>query len=998
MGRNFGNPLTNMFMSNMFGHNLMPQRDDGQSMHEAMIQRMRSANFMNLQTNQFANNSLFKQLGVSGSPYAGIAGGMLGSPNGMLANMMSPALGGNPMAASMQLYAGLTGSNTMGAFGGMHNISGGGAQSVMNALSSNFYKGKQDYEGPEGYQQQVQKESREFLRSRMSEGAEGKKYLRGLGFTGTDAEISEKIDKYDITSDEESAKLRNRSLAKGMQARKFGAALDDLEDTKDRSAGDIRKAHDDFKDNVTREYNLTADQLKDVTGKDGKINTGKMRDLLSRSTQQDRLEGLNVSAAEAKAGGGRLTAINFENTRGFKLEDFTSGFNKAAELRMLGDSATRRTSPAAAMRGFSEHSGGAMDAARSLFGDKSGGELVKEMSDLAGGSGIDMSSREGAGEMEELLRKAKATARVAGVSIKTMLGIIQSSKELAQNNPQLQHMNEGATTHLALNAITKAAAQGSRMTSQDFRAEGGSQGMAAANIQESMRFTQSNMGQARSAILAAFHGDPEKYKAVKAILARHTTERELNDTGLEEIAKATGRSRSDLLGMSQDKTLAAEGLKIEDVAKEVSGATQESAYKSFFEGSTMDRKSIEADYAKHMASGGTELDFVNGQILSRSDVTGVRKKMLASTGGYRQSILAGLRDSGLTDDEKAAHTDRVNQSAKDDAEISKKYAAANAPIITQMVSALAEGKSFKGTTHALASIFSTENVADQARKTKLEAAQASGKGLADILGKTKGNEQAIGAGAVGEINKLTGSIKGLIGTDEGKNIKDIDEGELRNLLDVGKTLDLKNKDEAQARLNDLEKQANSGKINAQSNPNEMKAMRALQTMRSLNGLNSDKALESMQQGTVGGVTAGIYQGYQGNVGQAKLKEITDTTISRLDTDLSKDPKLAAQLAELRKQYGEGKAGTSKMLDAYEAGSGVFADTKDARYKGIRNKLGEAQERISSETDKAMSNGTVNPEDKYKTDMLKAFEGLTKAINSGGGFTDLLSNLATALKG
>jgi len=31
-------------------------------------------------------------------------------------------------------------------------------------------------------------------------------------------------------------------------------------------------------------------------------------------------------------------------------------------------------------------------------------------------------------------------------------------------------------------------------------------------------------------------------------------------------------------------------------------------------------------------------------------------------------------------------------------------------------------------------------------------------------------------------------------------------------------------------------------------------------------------------------------------------------------------------------------------------------------------------------------------------MLKAFEGLTKAINSGGGFTGLLQNLATALKG
>jgi hypothetical protein len=164
----------NMFMHNTFGHNLIPQRDNGQSMHEAMIQRMRSANFMNLQTSQFSNNRLFSQLGMSGSPYAGVVGGMLGSPNGMMANMMSPVLGGNPMAASMQLYAGMTGANTMGAFGGMNNISAKGTEAVMNSLSSNFYKGKQEYGGSEGYQQQAQKESREFLRSRMNEGTAGK--------------------------------------------------------------------------------------------------------------------------------------------------------------------------------------------------------------------------------------------------------------------------------------------------------------------------------------------------------------------------------------------------------------------------------------------------------------------------------------------------------------------------------------------------------------------------------------------------------------------------------------------------------------------------------------------------------------------------------------------------------------------------------------------------------------------------------------------------------
>ena len=509
-----------------------------------------------------------------------------------------------------------------------------------------------------------------------------------------------------------------------------------------------------------------------------------------------------------------------------------------------------------------------------------------------------------------------------------------------------------------------------------------------------MRFAQSNMGQARSAILAAFHGDPEKYEKVKAILAKNVTARDLNNGGLAEIAKVTGRSVSDIYGLSQSKTLAAQGLKVKDIAEDVTGAAQEAAYKSFFSGSPMNQQQIEQDYRKHKDKGGTDLDFANS-LLARSDISEERKAMLGDN-GYRQSIMGGLRDSMLSPEERAAHADRVKQEAKDDEEISKKYAAANAPVITQMVSALAEGKSFKGTTHALASIFSTENEADQERKAKLEAAQKSGQGLADILGKTKGNEQAINAGAVDEINKLTGNIKGLVGAEEGKDIQNIDAGELRNLLDTGKTLGLGSAKEAQARLADLESQAKEGTINAQANPNEMKEMRALQTMRKLNGLKDDKAVESMQKGTIGGVSAGIYQGYQGNVGQAKLKEIEDTTISRLDTELndSKDP----QMAELRKKYGEGKEGTRKMLDAYEEGSGVFADTQNKDWDKVRNKLGAAQDKISKEKDQAMSNGTVSQEDKYKSDMLKAFERLTGAINTGGGFSSLISDLAKALRG
>ena len=77
---------------------------------------------------------------------------------------------------------------------------------------------------------------------------------------------------------------------------------------------------------------------------------------------------------------------------------------------------------------FAEAAGGAMSAARSVFGNLSGSELVGKISNVAG-SEADLGSTEGAGKVEDLLRKVNSTARTAGISIKTMLAIIDAGKQ-----------------------------------------------------------------------------------------------------------------------------------------------------------------------------------------------------------------------------------------------------------------------------------------------------------------------------------------------------------------------------------------------------------------------------------------------------------------------------------------------------------------------------------------------------------------------------------------
>ena len=141
----------------LFRSNYMPQPLNGQSMYDSLIQRERSRQFAQLQASSFGNNALFKNLGIEGSPIMSMLGMMAASPDSMTGKLLNNVLGGNPMAASMQLYAGLAGSTQMGAFGRLDSISAGETESVMQSLANNFYK-RQEYEGSGGIREGLRKE------------------------------------------------------------------------------------------------------------------------------------------------------------------------------------------------------------------------------------------------------------------------------------------------------------------------------------------------------------------------------------------------------------------------------------------------------------------------------------------------------------------------------------------------------------------------------------------------------------------------------------------------------------------------------------------------------------------------------------------------------------------------------------------------------------------------------------------------------------------------
>lgn len=164
MGKDFGNPMMNVMMSMMFGKNLMPSRDEGQSTYDSLIQRQRSQHFMHLQRSGAANNMLFKAMGINDNSMARSMSSMaMSSPDSAMGKLMSPMLGGNPMAASMQLYGGLAGANVMGNFGRQSNITVGETEDTMDALMNNMYK-TQDYEGVGGVREELNKNTKKTPR------------------------------------------------------------------------------------------------------------------------------------------------------------------------------------------------------------------------------------------------------------------------------------------------------------------------------------------------------------------------------------------------------------------------------------------------------------------------------------------------------------------------------------------------------------------------------------------------------------------------------------------------------------------------------------------------------------------------------------------------------------------------------------------------------------------------------------------------------------------
>ena len=859
---------------------------------------------------------------------------------------------------------------------------------------------------------------------------------------------SEALKKYEEAPQEVQAaedpkitQIRNNIASKRTLANKLSNDLSDIQnlDDKDETKDDKIK---ELKKNLKNDLKLGDKDVDKIFEEDRgffakKGVSSKGADRAQRAIKDyaklDENEKAYEEGVTAKEAGKKYKGFNFENSRGFKVEDFTSAYVQASNVRALGD--TRGVSIAGKMDDFSKNAGGALSAARSVFGNKSGGELVGKINDMMG-TELDLSNAPGADKAEKLLRDVKATADVAGVSINTMLGIIDATKELAANNPRLATVSAQTTTKMALSAVSKAADIGSGMTAKEYRQAGGSQAMASDEVASQQAYMSSGIGQQIAAIASVTKGlgtmvdeegksyDPhEKYlEMVKN--GELTAEAFATGEAQQKISKITqGKISADTIArLGTDERAAALGLEDSETSETLAAAKDKAVSTDFWKDMSkagFTKEKYEERVAEEKAKGKDGksrkeiFNAMRGEFLAGNDMLQKEADIYGGT-AIRQSV-----DEGRSEPERARFEKRKAERAATDARIDKTFAANQSPVAQQLLDAVMQGKGFEDTADIVGGIFATSDGEYKKKGTKeaVDKAKAATQKITDISGKAEGSESEMLKLGMGKaLNEFIGGRKAEAlerGEDASylrTNISDEEfkqEAEnLKNTTGTGSAA------EAKATLKDL--RANKSKL---SDPLKQ-SLKALETAEAAGHLDSDESLKLAKSGNLQGVTAATIKAQQVANVDRTLKEEKVSSLADLGKtlDAAADTSEGAQIREAKDFYAKqlgveatNPAVIEKMYKDFSnptqgaKGKNFFKDEKTgARRKdlddsALTNALGETQKNIA-ESEQRLKESTGKAGDSANQPMVQAMKDLLEGIKGGGAIGDALSKMATALSG
>jgi hypothetical protein len=798
------------------------------------------------------------------------------------------------------------------------------------------------------------------------------------------------------------------------------AQFEESTDTSKAGKEDNKKAKEKFEQTSKNTFKQLQSETMSALGitekeyvrryldKDQNVMMDKLKADVEKSTQLNSGESARVAADATGASGFRRKGVNFENTRGFKVEDFTSAFSKAAELRMLGDA--RGKSPEEMMDAFSKNAGGVMSAARSLFGNKSGGELMQNSRDLMGLTSMDLSSEDGAKDVEDMLRKVKSTARVAGLSVKHMLGIIEATRDLARSNPQLQNMNQGSITNLAVASTMHAASAGARMSSADFTSAGGGQGIMAAESKSSLAFAQSGTGRLMAVALGQAKAKGREKEMMKLIEEGKFDASALARGSYSEIASVAGLSTGSLSYMANDPLVAQRYMKDKTIADTVTGAAGDKQIartmsrviaRGVFGKSGQEEKLADL-YKKSKEAGMSDSDFETKYIDPN-----LNSAQRAAFQTHKVKFFREMRDRNLPEPVKNALTKIRDADMEAAKKTSKEMEGKTGSLASQAISAFLNNEGMDNIGDALVGMFATNG--DARSKDLNQKAQDAAKGLYDsIRDKGKGTDKERldridvkdnkGVSDLDRLNQVIDAQKDqAMQTGDTTRASKLQRLTKKDIVALQRSSGETTAEGAKKRLEELRARKNAGEA---LKPELQQQMETLEAQEKLTGgFTNQQAYEAVSSKKISGLVGGLLVGGKASAEKASLEERKKAAFATMDsqlTELAKDDKSIAAAQEFYKDKG----GAQQLAEDLQKGKGMFAD-KATRDKYRQGSLGAIVEgttsAIAKEEERLKGSGELPAaEDAATAGFKSALAPILEAIKGGDSLKVAIEKLATAI--
>lgn len=1042
-GNYFNNPMLNMLLQGYAGNYAMPRPLAGQSIHESFLLKERSRHFMELQRSGMMNNMLFQRMGISNSGVLSSASMFMSSPESAANKLLSNALGGNPVAATMQLYAGMAGAGAMGNFGSVQNITPAETMQIMSGITNNFYS-RQAYGGPGGVQAGLNERSKNYAlqthtnlqREReaiqMRGGGNSRQDIlklyasKGIYLRDTDVDSSgmltqagqAKINNYNVAAGsgtQEEFDTKQSQTLRLIKARTDEGNIQDISEQVSKEKGKLLGAvKDDIEKSLKDKFKLADVDIKalQTTDKDGDVVLDKRKlkekldklnaDIVKKANATTEFEDIFNTSLNSQKGGGSYTGFNFQKSRGFKLEDFTSGFVRASELSLLGN--TKNMDPARAAERFSANAGRAMSAARDIFGDLSGGELVEKISDSLGSSAQDLGDPEGASKIEQLLRGVSATSRVAGLSIKAMLSIVDSSKELLAQNPQLQYTNSAAVMKLSSNAVADAAQQRLDMTAGEFRSAGGQTGLTARNVKEGQTFAQSPLGSAASALLTAARAKGKSGDAAVTFIEDKLQKGEFtsyflhSQQGISQIASLMGEDPRRVAAIMNNRVLAQKGFKNERTAELLQGATgRNQGALEALRFANLDPEKAKAEFARaNKEEGITASDFVTRLIGQQNTEESANR--LNTYSGTLETI---FRSSISGKDPKAIAKEIKDQQDRE-TRMAERFDRIRANPLTQAINALMQGQTMQGyntkaAAEGLAGIIAFPgNEPSQEQKTLLSDAQTKVDRTLKTLGANQGVQfknlaDADRKSVVEGLNAITNLKRSQLSKDEAAKLENFNEDDVENTLFALTRQGIYDAAGARDFIAGVNKDIASGKdVDVKL---KLDAAR-LERLQNTIGLEN---VDTIRSGGARGLLNAQVESLRRDTSKKELARLSTDEKERLRSSLQEDFKQGGDTQKLfTEEYSAQRGGLDKLLQDLSDDPSKFQALQQ-QYKGVDfSKIREYQRKISSMESQYLS----APEKKQadpQAQLIETMKSLHAALTGNNKISEALEKFATVLQ-